>query len=353
MNIEKFTVVDIKGKHPHFPVPVKTKFGIVLFYIIAPKREPFTLLDMESHLEMGIINMEGKCILADTTRQVPRSFGAGQTLGACRLDNNELLVFNNFFHIHNWLGEFGASIIPGHQWTVTPLGIRCMSILETDTDFRFGKPISAKTQDFPVSNGYGGPVVVDGNILFPCDFNTDVTGLAQKRWETPLLISRDSGKSWNVLGMINMEQEDSEIPKLSKPSLALTSDKELICVMQAQGGKQPLYISRSIDSGVSWSLMEPTGLDGYWHTLLTLRDGRLMLAYAPAENSNSIRIIYSEDGGKTWPESEMIIVDDRSKHPCPTYIRSIQLEDDSVLLTYTACLQDKKSRQVVCAILTP
>ena len=69
-----------------------------------------------------------------------------------------------------------------------------------------------------------------------------------------------------------------------------------------------LHFTRSFDHGKTWTAPQDMGIPGQAAQPVGLPDGRIMFAYVDRENTPTIRARLSSDGGKSWPDSTDLII---------------------------------------------
>ncbi|MDA0349536.1 MAG: exo-alpha-sialidase [Verrucomicrobia bacterium] len=183
--------------------------------------------------------------------------------------------------------------------------------------------------------------LADGAIICPTstevDFSPDDT-----RWRVHFEVTRDLGKTWDVVGPINNGIEFDAI----QPSILTyaSGDMQVLCRTR----QNVLSQSWSSDGGQSWSNMEATDLPNpsSGTDAVTLKDGRQLLVYnhttreTKIPSRQMINVAVSDDG-KDW--NPVLTLELESK-PRPadgrhwgeySYPAVIQAEDGKVHITYT------------------
>ena len=121
-----------------------------------------------------------------------------------------------------------------------------------------------------------------------------------------MAITDDLGESWTfsdpLVGDGNVQ-----------PSLAQTKSGELVVFMRDNGAApKRLLVSRSSDKGEKWTLVQDSEIPnpGSGADIVTLKNGNWVLIYNNSERwRNSLVVSLSEDGGKTWPWTRQIELD--------------------------------------------
>jgi len=150
--------------------------------------------------------------------------------------------------------------------------------------------------------------------------------------------STDDGLNWKIRGKIAYNYDPAVDPNGSKrktfcftePAFEILSDGTFFCVMRTDDmfGSAPLYLSRSTDQGVTWSLPKAFTPNGVLPRLLQLENGVLVLS----SGRPGVQIRFSFDGkGEKWTDSfEMLPYGDTCG-----YTELIATGPDSFLVIYS------------------
>ena len=164
----------------------------------------------------------------------------------------------------------------------------------------------------------------DGTMLLPYHFGP-TTGAA---W---LIRSRDNGRTWVDPVRI------AEGPiAYTEPALCHLGDGRLLVILRAlHMGQTGLWQSDSADNGYTWS--EPrsiTGSDEHPGDVIRLHDGRLLLTYGRRVPPYGIQGLVSHDDGKTWDESNKILLVGDAGGADTGYPSSIQRDNGAIVTVY-------------------
>ena len=139
--------------------------------------------------------------------------------------------------------------------------------------------------------------LADGSILCPTSTEVDVEG-GDGYWRVHFEVTRDLGKTWDVIGPINNGIEFDAI----QPSILTyaNGDMQILCRTKQDVVSQ----SWSRDGGVSWSDMEATELPNpsSGTDAVSLQDGRQLLVYNHTTRKTKVpsrqilNVALSEDG---------------------------------------------------------
>ncbi|MGH6932528.1 MAG: exo-alpha-sialidase [Dongiaceae bacterium] len=168
----------------------------------------------------------------------------------------------------------------------------------------------------------------DGSLLLPlndipefCTIYTVVSCDGGLSWRNPSLLARQNGHLF------------------TEPAMILTARSNLLCLMR-DDATGIMHACRSLDGGGSWSMAEPTGIEGYPPHLLLLSDGRIFCTYGMRQPEFSIRAVVSEDDGRSWRTDSPIMIRRRLPNRDLGYPATVLLGDASLFTVYY-CQDDK------------
>lgn len=213
---------------------------------------------------------------------------------------------------HEWWGELKTSEDGGRTWSDSRrLG-----------SSRLGYLIG------PVKNK---PVQMeDGTIL--CPSSTEIIDQGQLLWRVHFELTRDLGKTWEVIGPINEGTEFDAI----QPSILTYENGSMQVLCRTM--QDVISESWSEDGGLSWSPMAATTLPNpsAGTDAVTLSDGRQLLVYNHSGRGKKspgrriLNVALSADG-KTW-KPELTLENKKGEYSYPAVI---QASDGMVHITYT------------------
>jgi len=181
----------------------------------------------------------------------------------------------------------------------------------------------------------------DGSILCPTSTEVELTD-DDTRWRVHFEVTRDLGKTWDVIGPIHDGIEFDSI----QPSILTyaNGDMQVLCRSMQQVVSQ----SWSSDGGRSWSNMAATELPNpsSGTDAVTLADGRQLLVYNHTTRktkipSRQILNVALSDDGHDW---DVVLTLEHESNPRPTggrhwgeysYPAVIQASNGLVHITYT------------------
>lgn len=173
----------------------------------------------------------------------------------------------------------------------------------------------------------------DGTII--CPSSTEIEKGDDFFWKVHFEISKDQGKTWEVVGPINDGEELDAI----QPSVLTYPGGRLQVLCRTRQGV--VAQSWSEDKGKTWSEMTTTGLPNpnSGTDAVTLKDGRQLLVYnhtikkgKQPNNRNMLNIALSDDGEKWNP---VMTLENEPHKAGYSYPAVIQTSDGLVHITYT------------------
>ena len=213
-----------------------------------------------------------------------------------------------------WWGMLTTSDDEGRTWT---------------NPTRLGKDTAIGELLGPVKNK---PIqLADGTILCPSSSEVEVND--KDKWRVHFEVTKDFGKTWQVVGPINDGIEFNAI----QPSILTYSDGTMQIVCRTQEGS--VGQSWSSDGGKTWSKMKATSLPNpnAGTDAVTLKDGRQLIVYNHTTRKgnfpngrNMLNVAISKDGIQWRP----IVTLERDKGEY-SYPAVIQSSNGEVHITYT------------------
>lgn len=142
----------------------------------------------------------------------------------------------------------------------------------------------------------------------------------------------DWGKTWKfsnpLVGAGNIQ-----------PTIAETATGELVAYMRDNGPPpKRLHVSTSSDQGATWTNVRDSELPnpGSAADIVTLENGHWVLIYNDTERGrHSLAVSLSEDGGKTWPWTRKIEMDESENPRTGEYPAIIQGLDGNLHASYS------------------
>lgn len=171
----------------------------------------------------------------------------------------------------------------------------------------------------------------DGSIV--CPSSTEVEINDKDKWKVHFEVTRDLGKTWQVIGPVNDGLEFNAI----QPSILTYGDGRMQILCRTR--EKVVGQSWSSDGGKTWSRMEATSLPNpnSGTDAVTLKDGRQLLVYNHAINDGPypkgrgiINVAVSTDG-RTW-KPVLTLEQEEGEFSYPAVIQS---SDGMVHITYT------------------
>jgi predicted neuraminidase len=172
--------------------------------------------------------------------------------------------------------------------------------------------------------------LTDGTII--CPSSSERIDQGETFWQVHFELTRDLGKSWEVIGPIN----DGIAFDAIQPSILTYKDGSMQILCRTIQGV--ISESWSKDGGTTWSPMEATELPNpsAGTDAVTLKDGRQLLVYnhsdrgRKAPDRGMLNVAISSDG-KSW-KPVMTLENQKGEYSYPAVIQS---SDNLVHITYT------------------
>ena len=211
-----------------------------------------------------------------------------------------------------------------------------------DGGYTFG-PI----RKMPVTAPHGPAALNDGTLLYagrrfvPNDYPDDDQIPYVECWHS------EDGENWEKWAAIENIYDGDDALLSCEPHAIQLPDGKIIVHIRVQGGKRgvfTVYQSESEDGGHTFTaprrLLDWNG--GSPAHLLLHSSGRLMSVYGYRNAPFGIRVMFSDDGGKTWDTDW--VLDDTAENSDLGYPATVELSDGSLL---TVFYENVKGKAVV------
>lgn len=162
----------------------------------------------------------------------------------------------------------------------------------------------------------------DGTLLLPLNDTPDYRTIFTLR-------SDDGGRSWHAPRLVARKNDHL----FTEAAMALTPSGDILCLMR-EDTSRVMHSCHSSDGGMSWSMPEPTGIDGYPPHLLLLDDGRMLCTYGVRRPEFSICAVQSMDGGHSWTTTAPIHIRRKLLNRDLGYPVTVLLSDGSLFTVY-------------------
>ena len=198
--------------------------------------------------------------------------------------------------------------------------------------------------EFPPECELGAPVIAPGRTLAPFSFEGNLVEQADGTLlriadgkfagdtysRVGIVRSMDEGASWHYLSTV---ADPCANPRnFNESTLREVAPGELICVMRTdRDGPNPLYQSRSLDGGHTWSLPVELGRNGVRPQTARLQSGVIACSYGRLSGSPScgVRVMFSIDNGASWIQDTTI-----HEGASTGYTALLEIRPDELLLVY-------------------
>lgn len=178
-------------------------------------------------------------------------------------------------------------------------------------------------------------MLADGTIISPTSIEYRVGHAPDQDWRVYFEISKDTAKTWEVIGPINDGKEFDAI----QPSILHYAGGKMQVVCRTR--QDVLAESWSSDNGRTWSPMTAMDLPNpnSGTDAVTLKDGRQLLVYNHStkqgeepKGRNILNVAISSDG-KTW--TPVMTLENEPIEDGYAYPAVIQSSDNKIHITYT------------------
>ena len=155
-----------------------------------------------------------------------------------------------------------------------------------------------------------------------------------------ILRSVDYGYEWDVLGEIPYRPDIEADPQadlrngFTEPEFNFMPDGTVLCLMRTHDllGVGPLYWSRSLDSGQSWSPPRVFDDCGVWPRMLTLENGVTLASYG--RPGLYVRAT-ADPGGLVWEQRVVVVEPAAGRSDTCSYSALLALDEKTALLAYS------------------
>jgi hypothetical protein len=199
-----------------------------------------------------------------------------------------------------------------HPQTQGLLDTRIFLARSEDAGGTWSRPQMLDASRFDCPTPITGPVLrlPGGDLLCPFELNKHYEEPGTWRHAPVVMISTDGGASWPLHALpardpsgrlFFWDQRSGVLADGTVLDLFWTYDT-------VRDGYLNIHASDSRDGGRSWSAVWDTGLPGQPAQPVSLRDGRIALAFVDRSGAPSIRMRVSADGGRSWPADTEVLI---------------------------------------------
>ena len=207
--------------------------------------------------------------------------------------------------------------------------------------------------EVPVTSAHGPMLRSDGKVIFA----GKVMNSIDQPMDSMAVYISDDGLTWEYLSEIPTP-EGYYYNNFHELSVTETKDGALVCAIRAQTcndkvitPETTIYTCFSYDGGLTWTVPEPTGIDGTPPHLLTLDDGTILMTYSDRTDPRSIRATVSTDGGRTWSD-DGIISDNFFSRDDMGYPASAVLSDGTVVTVWYGTYKTSSANEQYSSIIS-
>jgi len=199
------------------------------------------------------------------------------------------------------------------------LDSRIFLTLSEDSGETWSMPRLLDTAPFTMPTPITGPILLlaDGRWALQFETNKHYEDTSVWHHKSVLMYSRDGGQTWPEFAEVAADPEARVFYWDQRPSvLASGSILDVFWTFDRQSAVYlNIHARMSEDNGRSWSKLWDTGVRGQPAPPVPLPDGRIVMPYVDRQRTPTIKLRVSSDGGRTWPGSTELVLDDRIHQP--------------------------------------
>jgi hypothetical protein len=179
----------------------------------------------------------------------------------------------------------------------------------------WGPPQRVDTSPYHVPTPITGPMLRLPDGCWAIQFETNKTYLDRSPWhhQAVLLFSGDGGKTWPEHVDVGSDPTGRVFYWDQRP--AVLADGSMLALFwtfdRQTAAYRNIHARASRDSGRTWGPIWDTGVPGQPAPAVSLPGGRVAMVYVDRERVPLIKLRASADGGRTWPASTELVLDDR------------------------------------------
>ncbi|NJD03279.1 MAG: exo-alpha-sialidase [Ruminiclostridium sp.] len=238
-----------------------------------------------------------------------------------------------------WWVDYSDPCLPLFNWkTEGMLESKLFISKSYDSGETWATPQHVSTSPFMKSTPLAGHVIISGNKLaYP--FEQYKTYDEEGDWlhYSAMMLSNDMGITWDSHCITAHDPEGRMFYWDQRPCSLASGEIFVVFDTFEKGANTRPNIHAGISSNKlqDWSGLWDTGVSGQPGYPLELPDGRISLIYNDRGQNSGIKLRFSCDGGKTFPESTCFLVYSPQITP-NKFIQRVNLEDVMAELNQTA-----------------
>jgi len=195
------------------------------------------------------------------------------------------------------------------------LDSRIFLTLSDDVGETWSTPRLVDTSPFTMPTPITGPILQLPNGEWALQFETNKTYNDTSVWhhKSVLMYSQDEGRTWPEFVEVAADPEARIFYWDQRPNVL--ADGTILDLFWTFDRHKAVYMNiharASEDNGRTWSDLWDTGVPGQPARPVSLLDARIVMPYVDRQCTSTIKLRVSSDGGRTWPESTGLVLDDR------------------------------------------
>ena len=231
--------------------------------------------------------------------------------GMASLGNQRLII------ALNWVDYSTPDLPYFNEETEGLLDTKVFLAYSEDDGDTWGTPTLMDTSPYTMPTPITGPLLRLNNGTLVCQIELNKIYLDTEPWQhaSVLLFSDDDGQTWPRHRVVSEDPEKrifywDQRPSCLEGSNILdafwTFDRETAEYLN-------IHLTHSEDNGDTWSALWDTGVPGQPGPLFPLSDDSIAMPVVDRRTSPKVTIKRSQDGGKSWPEEDRLIVYDSAE----------------------------------------
>jgi hypothetical protein len=181
-----------------------------------------------------------------------------------------------------------------------------------------------------------------GTLLLPI-YGRSVARMLDQAY---VMRSTDGGGNWG--SPIEIAVDPAGKVPMQEPALAQAKSGAIVAMLRTGRSGDFLYMTRSMNDGLTWATPEKTQLVGHPADLQLLPNGDLLVVYGYRHKPMGVRACVSHDDGTNWDISREIVLVDTGDHADLGYPSACLTDDRRLLVVYYINEKGSRDRWIEC-----